>query len=135
LHSIRRFGPPPAMAANVTSVFGRLVISWTCLRLGRPIMPRKLCPRCHGQRTTSCLECHGTGKKAVVNIPTGNCEECGGTGRRLCDVCGVRAKSNFSRHIQNSPLPNIAPNTNWTLPSISAPIFFPGVHAESPPKR
>jgi hypothetical protein len=45
----------------------------------------------------------------------------------------VRAKSNFSRHIQNSPLPNIAPNTNWTLPSISAPIFFPGVHAESPP--
>jgi hypothetical protein len=88
LHSIRRFGPPPAMAANVTSVFGRLVISWTCLRLGRPIMPRKLCPRCHGQRTTSCLECHGTGKKAVVNIPTGNCEECGGTGRRLCDVCG-----------------------------------------------
>ena len=44
----------------------------------------------------------------------------------------VRAKSNFSRHIQNSPLPNIAPNTNWTLPSISAPIFFPGVHAEFP---
>ncbi len=33
---------------------------------------------------------------------------------------------------KNSPLPNIAPNTNWTLPSISAPIFFPGVHAESP---
>jgi hypothetical protein len=44
----------------------------------------------------------------------------------------VRAKSNFSRHIQNSSLPNIAPKTNWTLPSISAPIFFPGVHAESP---
>jgi hypothetical protein len=24
----------------------------------------------------------------------------------------VRAKSNFSRHIQNSPLPNIAPNNS-----------------------
>jgi hypothetical protein len=90
-------------------------------------MPRKLCPKCHGQRTTSCL----TGKKAVVNIPIGNCEECGGTGVSAMFVV-VRAKSNFSRHIQNSPLPNIAPNTNWTLPSISAPIFFPGVHAESP---
>ena len=43
----------------------------------------------------------------------------------------VRAKSNFSRHIQNSPLPNIAQH-KLALPSISAPIFFPGVHAESP---
>src|SRR6516225_6886843 len=46
-------------------------------------MPRKLCPKCHGQRTIACLACHGTGKK----IPVGNCEECGGTGRRICDVC------------------------------------------------
>jgi RecJ-like exonuclease len=46
-------------------------------------MPRKLCPKCHGQRTILCLACHGSGKK----IPVGNCKECGGTGRRICDVC------------------------------------------------
>lgn len=50
-------------------------------------MPKKLCPRCHGQRTISCLACHGTGKKTIVNISIGKCKECGGTRRRLCDVC------------------------------------------------
>ena len=63
------------------------VIPWMFQRLGERIMPRKLCPRCHGQRTTSCLACHGTGKKTVENVQIGNCEECHGTGRRLCDIC------------------------------------------------
>jgi DnaJ-class molecular chaperone len=52
-------------------------------------MPNKtLCPKCHGQRTVSCLECHGSGKKSIMAIPFGDCKECGGTGRRRCDVCG-----------------------------------------------
>ena len=52
-------------------------------------MPKKtLCPKCHGQRTTSCLACHGTGKKSILRIKIGNCKECGGTGRHRCDVCG-----------------------------------------------
>ena len=52
-------------------------------------MPNKtLCPKCHGQRTTSCLACRGTGKRSIVGIPLGNCKACGGTGRRRCEVCG-----------------------------------------------
>jgi DnaJ-class molecular chaperone len=44
-------------------------------------MPNKtLCPKCHGQRTVSCLECHGSGKKSIMAIPFGDCKECGGTG-------------------------------------------------------
>jgi DnaJ-class molecular chaperone len=50
-------------------------------------MPRKLCPKCHGQRTISCPACHGTGKKTIANTSVSDCEECGRTGRRLCDVC------------------------------------------------
>jgi hypothetical protein len=38
-------------------------------------------------RTTSCLACHGTGKKFIVDNPLGDCEECGGTGRSRCDIC------------------------------------------------
>jgi DnaJ-class molecular chaperone len=63
-------------------------------------MPNKLCPRCHGQRTTTCLKCHGTGKKLIINTPIGDCEECGGTGRRICNVCNgtgeVESKSSHS---------------------------------------
>jgi len=51
-------------------------------------MPRKLCPKCHGQRTISCPACHGTGKKTIANTSVSDCEECGRTGRRPCDVCG-----------------------------------------------
>jgi RecJ-like exonuclease len=55
-------------------------------------MPRKLCPKCHGQRMILCLACHGSGKK----IPVGNCKECGGTGRVYAMFVVVRAKSNVS---------------------------------------
>ena len=52
-------------------------------------MPNKiLCPKCHGQRTTSCVACRGTGKASIVGIPIGSCKECAGTGRRRCDLCG-----------------------------------------------
>ena len=52
-------------------------------------MPQKLlCPKCHGQRTTFCLACYGTGQKSIVGIKIENCKECDGTGRRRCDVCG-----------------------------------------------
>ena len=52
-------------------------------------MPTKtLCPKCHGQRTTYCRVCRGTGKKSVAGITVGDCNTCGGTGRRRCDVCG-----------------------------------------------
>jgi hypothetical protein len=50
-------------------------------------MPRKLCPKCHGQRTTGCSACHGTGRRMIANSPGDNCKQCGGTGRRLCDRC------------------------------------------------
>ena len=47
-------------------------------------MPTKtLCPKCHGQRTTSCVACRGTGKKSLVDITIGICKECNGTGQRL----------------------------------------------------
>ncbi len=52
-------------------------------------MPTKtLCPKCHGQRTTSCVACRGTGKKSRFGIPIGICKECNGTGQRRCDICG-----------------------------------------------
>jgi hypothetical protein len=55
----------------------------------RRAMPTKtLCPKCHGQRTTYCRVCRGTGKKSVAGISVGNCNTCGGSGRRRCDVCG-----------------------------------------------
>ena len=55
----------------------------------RRAMPtRTLCPQCHGQRTTYCRVCRGTGKKSIAGISVGNCNTCGGTGRRRCDVCG-----------------------------------------------
>ena len=47
----------------------------------------------------------------------------------------VRAKSNFSRHIQNSPLPNIALKPKLELPFDLGADIFPGVHCSSPPKR
>ena len=51
-------------------------------------MQRTLCPKCHGQRTTSCVACRGTGKNSIVGITIGNCKACGGTGRCRCDFCG-----------------------------------------------
>ena len=52
-------------------------------------MPNRfLCPRCRGQRTTTCTVCGGSGKPYVTGIAIGNCKECNGTGRRRCDVCG-----------------------------------------------
>jgi DnaJ-class molecular chaperone len=52
-------------------------------------MPNRiLCPKCHGQRTTACVVCRGTGKKSIVGNTIAECKECGGTGQRRCDVCG-----------------------------------------------
>jgi DnaJ-class molecular chaperone len=52
-------------------------------------VPNKvLCPKCHGQRTITCLVCRGTGKRSIAGIAIGNCKECNGRGQRLCDVCG-----------------------------------------------
>jgi hypothetical protein len=56
---------------------------------GVSVMPNRfLCPKCHGQRTTSCAACGGTGKRSIVGIPIGACKECDGGGHRRCDVCG-----------------------------------------------
>jgi hypothetical protein len=49
---------------------------------------RFLCPKCHGQRTTSCAICGGTGKRSLADIPSGVCKECKGSGNRRCDVYG-----------------------------------------------
>jgi DnaJ-class molecular chaperone len=49
---------------------------------------RVLCPKCHGQRTSSCSACRGKGKTSIAGITIGNCKECNGTGRRGCNVCG-----------------------------------------------
>jgi len=49
---------------------------------------RVLCPKCHGQRTSACLACRGTGKRSIAGVKIGNCKECDGSGRRRCDVCG-----------------------------------------------
>jgi len=52
-------------------------------------MPNRfLCPKCRGQRTTSCTLCGGSGKRSIAGITIGNCKECNGTGQRRCDVCG-----------------------------------------------
>lgn len=52
-------------------------------------MPNRiLCPKCRGQRTTSCNLCGGSGKRSITGITIGNCQECNGTGHRRCDVCG-----------------------------------------------
>ncbi len=48
---------------------------------------RVLCPKCHGQRTSACLACRGTGKRSIAGINIGKCKECSGSGQRLCDVC------------------------------------------------
>jgi hypothetical protein len=48
---------------------------------------RVLCPKCHGQRTSVCLACRGTGKRSIAGINIGNCNECDGGGQRRCDVC------------------------------------------------
>src|SRR5262245_37898065 len=47
-----------------------------------------LCPKGHGQRTSSCTVCRGTGKRSILSVSIGSCKECGGTGQRRCDVCG-----------------------------------------------
>jgi hypothetical protein len=47
-----------------------------------------LCPKCHGQRTTGCLVCAGTGKRSFAGISIGACKECKGSGRQRCNVCG-----------------------------------------------
>ena len=49
---------------------------------------RVLCPKCHGQRTTTCGACRGTGKKSTVGITVAKCKECDGIGQRRCNVCG-----------------------------------------------
>ena len=49
---------------------------------------RVLCPKCHGQRTSACLVCRGTGKRSIAGINISNCKECNGSGQRRCDVCG-----------------------------------------------
>ena len=52
-------------------------------------MPDKvLCPKCHGQRTSACLGCHGIGKRSIAGFNYGDCEECNGSGQQRCEVCG-----------------------------------------------
>ena len=54
-----------------------------------PEMPnRYLCPKCHGQRATSCAVCGGTGKRSLAGIPIGVCKDCKGSGHQRCDICG-----------------------------------------------
>jgi hypothetical protein len=47
-----------------------------------------LCPKCHGQRTTRCQVCAGSGKRSLAGISIGSCKECKGSGRQRCSVCG-----------------------------------------------
>ena len=55
-------------------------------------MPTKiLCPKCHGQRTTSCPACV-FGTRSVVGITMSTCKQCNGSGQRRCDVCGGAAE-------------------------------------------
>ena len=77
-------------------------------------MPQKtLCPKCHGQRMTSCLACRGMGKKSAAGIPLGSCNECGGTGRHRCDVCGGAGEVE-PRRSQGEPRPLLADEvSNW----------------------
>src|SRR5689334_10295821 len=49
---------------------------------------RVLCPTCHGQRTSVCVACLGTGKRSIGGLNVGSCKECNGSGQRRCDVCG-----------------------------------------------
>ena len=49
---------------------------------------RYLCPKCHGQRATSCAVCGGTGKRSLAGIPIGVCKDCMGSGHQRCDICG-----------------------------------------------
>ena len=57
-------------------------------RRKQPMPNKVLCPKCHGQRTSACLGCHGTGKWTLAGITIGKCKECDGGGQRRCDVCG-----------------------------------------------
>ena len=63
---------------------------------------RVLCPKCHGQRTSACLACRGTGQRLIASINMGNCKECNGSGQRRCDVCGGSGEV--------EPAPSIAAN-------------------------
>ena len=63
---------------------------------------RVLCPKCHGQRTSACLACRGTGQRSIAGINMGNCKECNGSGQRRCDVCGSSGEV--------EPAPSIAAN-------------------------
>ncbi len=47
-----------------------------------------LCPKCHGQRTTCCTACGGSGKRSIVGITLGNCKVCDSTGQWRCGFCG-----------------------------------------------
>jgi len=47
-----------------------------------------LCPKCHGQRTTSCPVCEGSGNSSLAGISVGACKECKGSGRQRCNFCG-----------------------------------------------
>jgi DnaJ-class molecular chaperone len=51
-------------------------------------MPNRfLCPKCRGQRTTSCAVCAGSGERSLTGAWLGRCKECNGTGRQRCNVC------------------------------------------------
>jgi len=70
-------GPPPGVASSLDQ--------------GQPeeeVPNRFLCPKCHGQRTSACLACGGTGKLSITSVDIGDCKECDGGGQRRCDVCG-----------------------------------------------
>lgn len=88
-------------------------------------MLRLLCPRCHGQGTTYCLECHGTGKKVTVTPPIGNCEECGGTGRRHCDVCNGTGGVDRKLGASAPPIPDWGATPDVWASSLRVPNAVP----------
>ncbi len=72
-------------------------------------MPTKtLCPVCHGQRTTSCSACRGSGKRSFAGVTVGTCKQCNGRGQRRCQRCGGLGEvepenNNAKRSAENAP--------------------------------
>src|SRR5262245_10363088 len=68
-------------------------VSLCVVQLGGRAMPtRRLCPKCHGQRTISCPACSGLGGRCFAGVVVGICGQCHGSGQCRCDVCGGAAE-------------------------------------------
>jgi hypothetical protein len=88
---IRRCAPRQRRRPASPSCFGKCRMLLTFLKLGRTRMPD--CSHCHGEKTVSCLKCHGSGQR-FAGFYIDDCKECAGTGKLLCAACcgtGVRA--------------------------------------------